>query len=244
VVAEGNNRNSMKRILFSVALLTTSISLFAQKDVTKFMGIPIDGFKAEMIQQLKRKGFVSSVSDKNILEGEFNGIQVNIRVATNNNKVCRIMLYDVYQMDETDIKIRFNRLCQQFKNNSNYISLDDYTIADDENIAYELTVHDKRYEAIFYQKPSAMDSTEMANKLKESVLTKYTQQELENPTDEIPKDIYKMSLDYATELILKKPVWFMISKFAGRYYITMFYDNEYNRAMVKICSYKINNSLI
>lgn len=39
-----------------------------------------------------------------------------------------------------------------------------------------------------------------------------------------------MFLDYATEIIMKKSVWFMISKYLGMYYITMFYDNEYNRA--------------
>lgn len=32
------------------------------------------------------------------------------------------------------------------------------------------------------------------------------------------------------EKIIKKPVWFMISEYYGKYYITMFYDNEYNRA--------------
>lgn len=55
-------------------------------------------------------------------------------------------------------------MCQQFKNNSNYVSIDDYTIADDEDIAYELTVHDKRYEAVFYQKPLAIDSTKIAER--------------------------------------------------------------------------------
>lgn len=54
----------MKRILSVAILLVISVSLFAQKDVTKFMGIPIDGFKPEMIQKLKEKGFVSSESDK------------------------------------------------------------------------------------------------------------------------------------------------------------------------------------
>lgn len=220
----------MRRILFIIALLVISNSLFAQKDVTKFMGIPVDGFKPEMIQKLKEKGFVSSASDKNILEGEFNGAQVNVHVVTNNNKVYRIMLCDAHQMEETDIRIRFNNLCQQFKNNSNYVSFGDYEIADDEDIAYELTVHDKRYEAIFYQKPLAIDTTEIANIVKESVLSKYTQQELDDPTEEIKKDIAKISIDYLKEIIPKKSVWFMISKFAGKYYITMFYDNEYNRA--------------
>ena len=149
----------MRKSLFIIVLLVVFIPLFAQKSVTKFMGIPIDGFKPEMIQKLKEKGFVSSADDKNILEGEFNGTQVNVHVVTNNNKVYRIMLCDTYPMGETDIKIRFNRLCQQFKNNSNYITLGDYTIADDEDISYELTVHDKRYEAVFYQKPRILFTT-------------------------------------------------------------------------------------
>lgn len=45
----------MKRILLIAVVLVISISLFAQKDVTKFLGIPIDGFKPEMIQNLKKK---------------------------------------------------------------------------------------------------------------------------------------------------------------------------------------------
>ena len=220
----------MRKSLFIIVLLVVFIPLFAQKSVTKFMGIPIDGFKPEMIQKLKEKGFVSSADDKNILEGELNGTQVNVHVVTNNNKVYRIMLCDTYPMGETDIKIRFNRLCQQFKNNSNYITLGDYTIADDEDISYELTVHDKRYEAVFYQKPLAVDSAGIVDKVKEYVIGKYSQQELDNPTEEIQEDLYKTSLNYVTEMIFKKPVWFMISEFMGQYIITMFYDNEYNKA--------------
>lgn len=220
----------MKRILLIAVVLVIFDSLFAQKDITKFLGIPIDGFKPEMIQKLKEKGFVSSESDKSVLEGEFNGVQVYVHIVTNNNKVCRIMLCDINQMGETDIKIRFNRLCQQFQNNSNYVSFNDYTIPDDEDIDYELTVNDKRYEAIFYQKPLFIDSTEIANKVQAYILEKYTSQELNNPSEEMRKDIYKKSLDYVTEIIMKKPVWFMISKYLDMYYIAMFYDNEYNRA--------------
>ncbi|RHS49447.1 hypothetical protein DWV37_02000 [Tannerella sp. AF04-6] len=220
----------MKRILSVAILLVISVSLFAQKDVTKFMGIPIDGFKPEMIQKLKEKGFVSSESDKNILEGEFNGTQVNVHIATNNNKVCRIMLCDAHQMDETNIRIRFNKLCQQFKNNTKYTSLDDYIIPEDEDISYEMKVNNKRYEAIFYQNPVITDSLAMANELKEVFLQKYSEKDLENPTGDIKTEITKMTLSYAMDLMSKKPVWFMISEFYGKYYITMFYDNEYNRA--------------
>lgn len=38
-------------------LLMYSLTMLAQKDITKFMGIPVDGFKKDMIQKLKAKGF-------------------------------------------------------------------------------------------------------------------------------------------------------------------------------------------
>ena len=220
----------MKKILSIIVLFMISLTLFAQKDVTQFLGIPIDGFKPEMIKKLKEKGYVSSSFDKNILEGEFNGTQVNIHIATNNNKVCRIMLCDANSIIETDIKIRFNKLCHQFKNNSKYITFDDYTIPDDEDISYEMSVHNKRYEAIFYQQMSAIDSTQIINELRTVALKKYTEEELANPTEDIKNDIIEMSMSYVMDMVSMKPVWFMISEYYGKYYITMFYDNEYNRA--------------
>lgn len=230
MVAEGNKRNAMKKTIIFIILLAATISTFAQNDITKFMGIPIDGYKSEMIRKLKEKGFVSTVSDKNVLEGEFNGKDVHVYVGTNNNKVWRIMLCDVNTVGEADIKIRFNNLCEQFKNNRKYLSLGDYTIPEDEDISYEMTVHKKRYEAGFYQEPAAIDSLAIYNDIGEMLSNKYTEKELENPTDDIKAEIAKMSLSYAVDLLSKKSVWFMISEFYGKYYITMYYDNGYNKA--------------
>ena len=98
-------------------LLISSLFVYAQQDVTKFLGIPVDGSKSEMIQKLKAKGYTSSQHNKEILVGEFNGTDVNIHIATNNNKVCRIMVCDANSIDEGGIRIRFNRLCEQFKKN-------------------------------------------------------------------------------------------------------------------------------
>ena len=103
------------------------ISAYAQNDVTKFLGIPVDGTKSEMIRKLKEKGFVYDQTNDR-LTGEFNGTNVNIYVVTTNNKVSRIMVCDENMTNETNIRIRFNNLCYQFKNNSNYISFGDYTI--------------------------------------------------------------------------------------------------------------------
>ena len=48
------------------------MSAFAQEDVTKFLGIPVDGFKPEMIRKLKAKGFVEHPYRTDELVGEFN----------------------------------------------------------------------------------------------------------------------------------------------------------------------------
>ena len=121
-----------------ISLITMTAS--AQNDVTKFLGIPVDGTKSEMIRKLKAKGFTSSSFDKDILVGEFNGYSVSIHIITNNNKVSRIMVADQNSISETDIKIRFNNLCNQFLNNKNYIenilsdSAKDFIISNDENL--------------------------------------------------------------------------------------------------------------
>ena len=143
----------MKKILTLAVVLMTTIALFAQeeKDVTKFLGIPVDGYKSEMISKLKAKGFTSTSYDKNVLEGEFNGQDVELHVVTNNNKVYRIMVVDKNYVGETNIRIRFNNLISQFENNSKYIGYINKPIPEDEDLSYEISVKNKRYQASFYQ---------------------------------------------------------------------------------------------
>ena len=205
-------------------LLISSLFIYAQQDVTKFLGIPVDGSKSEMIQKLKAKGYTSSPLDKDVLVGEFNGADVNIHVVTNNNKVYRIMICDVNNIDERAIQIRFNRLCEQFVNNSKYSSLplEEYMIPDDEDISYEITVHKKRYEAVFYQKT---DETFMAKQI-EAAFPQYTKEQLANPSEELRAEI----VNFVTQYISNKAVLFMINERLGKYCITMYYDNEYNNA--------------
>ena len=104
-------------LIFVIAIL--SLKLYGQKDVTQFLGIPVDGYKAEMLKKLKSKGFTSNPNSKDILDGEFNGTDVNVFVVTNNNKVWRIAVADANDKSELDVKIRFNQLLQQFQNNKN-----------------------------------------------------------------------------------------------------------------------------
>ncbi len=217
----------MKKLLSTTMLLMLSIMAYAQQDVTRFLGIPVDGSKAEMVRKLKEKGYLSDLTT-GALVGEFNGANVNIFVVTNNNKVCRIVVADANNVDERAIQIRFNRLCEQFANNPKYISFQDFTIPEDEDIARETIVNKKRYEAIFYQLPTAIDTVAFREKLRP--ISKYTEEQLANPTEEVRSEISKLAMDYALEDCSKRPVWFMITDYYGKYYITMYYDNEYNRA--------------
>ncbi|MBQ6691558.1 MAG: hypothetical protein IJN01_07700 [Rikenellaceae bacterium] len=142
----------MKRLILAAMMILFATTANAQKDVTKFLGIPVDGTKAEMIQKLKAKGF-TSVGYQDVLEGEFNGTQVYVHVVTNNNKVYRIMVVDKSGQSERNIIIRFNKLCSQFENNKKYVSmtLENQMISEDEDISYEIIVNDKRYQAGFFQ---------------------------------------------------------------------------------------------
>ena len=84
------------------------------------MGIPVDGSKTQVIQKLKEKGFVhDSIND--CLIGQFNGMDSHIFISTNKNKVDRIMVCNANTTDETNIRIAYNNLLQQFNSNSKYI---------------------------------------------------------------------------------------------------------------------------
>ncbi len=199
--------------------LAISIIANAQHEVTRFLGIPVDGSKSEMIRKLQAKGFRYD-SSHDWLRGEFNGSEVILSIVTNNNKVYRIAVTDANGVGELDIRLRFNRLCKQFANNPKYISLKDirdYMISEDEDISYETTVNNKRYEADFYQLPMSVQ---------EELSSKNTKEQLENAILEIKTE----RIGLIAESVSKMSVWFMIDKIYGEYRILMFYDNEYNQA--------------
>lgn len=135
-------------------MLVLSISMYAQREVTKFLGIPVDGTKSEMIQKLKAKGFEEIPGSDGTLSGEFNGREVYLFVHTNNNKVWRIAVADVNSVDEAKIKVRFNRLCRQFYDNKKYIATveDDFILSDEFKIGYAIRLNHEQIEASFFQK--------------------------------------------------------------------------------------------
>ena len=187
----------MRKILTIAAIIFYTLTGFAQKDVTKFLGFPVDGSRSEMLKNLKSKGFKQTkVGSTDFLTGRFNGNDVQVYISTENGKVSRIMVCDENTMNETDIKIRFNRLCSQFQDNGKYLPLGDYIISESEDISYEMAVHNKRYEAIFYQLPEGEALEQFQSTILREVQNKYTPEQLETPTD---KFVMKLLLPLLTQ---------------------------------------------
>lgn len=128
---------------------------------------------------------------------------------------------------------------------------DSQTLSDNENIGHEISVRDKQYAAIFYQyskdAPEFSDTLTLqkeygeryAKELKqiEEYLSQFTEEQLENPTEEMVENSKKISdwsaqsaMKMVNDLLSKKVVWFTIGEEYGEYYITMFYENGYNEA--------------
>jgi len=212
-----------------MSLLITALvfPIFAQEDVTQFLGIPVDGTKSEMILKLKAKGFKYSKREDEFT-GLFNNSEAIVKVVTNSdNIVRRIIVHNAYAYDNiSDLIVSYNNLCWQFYNKDNYLpcSLDSIiyptyehlSIPRQEDIPYEITVNNKRYDTAFYQLPAPMDSIPFDSRFKNMIT-------LDNGKE--------VNLFHAIPLMTKyshRLVWFTIREYIGHYYIAIFYDNEKN----------------
>lgn len=148
----------MKKLLSFFVMLMLSTALHAQHNVTKFLGIPVDGTKASMIQKLKNKGFTYDVRN-DVLLGEFNGGEVNISIVTYKNKVWRLAVVKDQLYDKAQIKRQYNYLCNQFSNNAKYTSLESNEIPENEDISYQMSVKNKVYQSAYCQLPKDEELT-------------------------------------------------------------------------------------
>ena len=158
-------------------------------------------------------------------------MDVDVHIVTTKKKVSRIMVCDANPFDEVYIKTRFNMLCAQFEKNKKYLSVAssslDYIIPDNEDISYEMSVNDKRYEATYYQLPTGIDRNAAIEDVQSFLRTRYTEEELDDPQKQA--EIEETAFSYKWDKYAMRIVWFIISEYSDKYYITMFYDNEYNR---------------
>lgn len=223
----------MKKAILILSLLLITTTMFAQKDVTKFMGIAVDGTKAEMVEKLKAKGFTESTYNKDILNGTFYGSKVNLFIKTNQDKVYKITVIDEELANESSVKSRFNNLCRLFMKHKSYqvmlpIPYEKYLIPDGESITKEMKDNEKVYEALFFQTPARTINKKIETEMKEALTAKFTLQEINDRTDAVKEEILNKHFDKLYEIYSKKAVWFNINECMGKYSISASFENGYN----------------
>lgn len=147
----------MKRLLTLILLLIASVEMYAQNNITTFLGIPVDGTKSSMIQKLQQKGFVYN-QKKDMLEGEFNGKDVSIEIDTQKGKVYAISVDYCKSLDSEVVKMIYEYLCSQFQNNPKYMVVLENTLPESKDLDYEMTVNKRSYGSFYIQNPQFNES--------------------------------------------------------------------------------------
>ena len=227
----------MKRLLsFIIGILIMCSTVFGQSEGTlKFLGIPVDGSKSEMVATLKSKGFRYD-SNSDFLIGDFNGRESHIGIVENHGKVYRVVVFDANTYDAGQIKIRFNNLIHQFENSNGkyYYIFPNDPIPEDEDISYEIIVHDKQYSATFIYNPLYGN-----DKLRDKLINEATESVEKNneilgfKKDDIDKDFCDQLISATVKSKIiemsNSSVWFQIFEYYGKYYIGLYYDNLINK---------------
>ncbi len=212
----------MKKFFFLVLFALTVSFASAQDDVIKFLGIPVDGPKSEMIKKLQEKGFVYD-SKNDLLYGMFNGEDLSLRVyADRDGKVWQITLLDTKVRDKDEIKIRFNTLLWQFLETNKYVKTMGDIIPNSEDIEKGILIEGKEYQAHFLPsgEPDASDYFEIDKKLKD--LT-------EEKIQELTEEEQLLIMEKVLRLAKLSCVWFQIGDSSGGgYIICMYYVNKNN----------------
>ena len=228
----------MKRLLsFVIGILIMCSTVFGQSEGTlKFLGIPVDGSKSEMVAALKSKGFRYD-SNSGFLVGDFNGRESHIGIVENHGKVYRVVVFDANTCDAGQIRIRFNNLIHQFENSNGkyYYIVQNEIIPEDEDISYEINVHDKQYSATFIYNP-LYGNDELRDKLVNEVVEEnklllekkgITPEEFYSDKDNYIQ-VFSSIVDKIFQMS-KGSVWFQIFEYYGKYYIGLYYDNLINK---------------
>lgn len=221
----------MKHLLTILLLILSTLLAAAQSNnagTLKFMGIPIDGTKKNMITQLKAKGFWYDTYN-HCLKGQFNGKDVMIYVVTNHNVVDRI--YVAYPLEsESQVITEYNILLDQFNRNKKYIANENNEmIPADEDLSYEMTVRNKKYGASFFYVSPDLFSEEEIDQIHQlnDKMTGMSFEEIQ-AMEQAMSDPLQINMTQWMSLLYGN-VWFTIHERYGKYQIGIYYDNLKNR---------------
>ena len=133
-----------------IALFMLFATTVSAQEVIDFMGIPIDGSKAEMFAKLKEKGF-RETEDLYVLQGLFEDIPVEAMTFDFRDKVYNITLRHDMGNDETMAIEQYNNLILKFRNDPKYNDSYSELIPEGELIGEKLRSDFHLYTACFTQ---------------------------------------------------------------------------------------------
>lgn len=225
----------MKNLLLIAAILFwLPLTICAQNKTTHFLGIPVDGPKDEMIEKLKNKGFTYYIAE-DYFTGYYYGYPVYLFVQAEHGVVNRVIVYDIPQRSEKEIKKRFNAICDKFGKSNRYVSLIDHSvkIPKDEDILHEMTVNKKRYRGIYNQiRTTKEDSLAIHTALVEAdTIIPLNKKFRITSLSERRRRIHVKALRHAVGQYggeHKRVVWFTVSEKFKKYAMILVYDNLNN----------------
>lgn len=150
--------SSMKiKFLVLFTSIFFSLSISAQREVTTFMGIPIDGTTENMIRELNNKNFKllsqHGYNGNIIMEGMFNGDWAQIMIFHNRNLVHSIVV-SIRLTGAKAAKTAFNHIHAQMSRSWKYWPHQDSSIPyipNNADIDYELRCDNDKYKLDFSQ---------------------------------------------------------------------------------------------
>ena len=222
-----------RSFVLTVMFLMITVTAIGKVEITRFLGIPVDGPKDEMVMNLKAKGYTYN-SDEDYFTGYYFGHPVYLFIQTNNEKVSRIILYDVIQRNEEEIKYRFNDIYTQFITSDRYERMNkrDKSLTADYDLAYEMKFHKYLHKAVFKQ----VKAVETDEYIKRACAPAVTEHEIDfealaDDFREHRRRMYARALGHANrhdENSFPSQVWFVISERFGKFGMVLMYDNVRN----------------
>ena len=103
-------------------LILCILTVSAQTEHLKFMGIPITGTPIQMGEKLKAKGFIFKEKldeDFRVYKGKFAGSNVEVSVVSSNNLVWKILVEYPKASSFSELLSDYNEMVKQFKKKYN-----------------------------------------------------------------------------------------------------------------------------
>lgn len=190
----------------------------------KFLGIPIDGSKKDMIEALEEKGFnYSEYND--YLTGIFNGENVKVFISTNHGIVDRIRVVYPDANDSNDSRVKYNTLLSRFNRNAKYVSVSPRPeIPEGESVGLNSYGDSQYYDTAFFFLMPETNPDEWKKEFNASYKKKYTKPVNKLTYSELEEVLFCLPMQIRNAI--SGIVWLSITSVNN---INICYDNLQNR---------------